>query len=209
MMHYLKYKFGIVVFFLMFSCQKSVDSLKTEKLFTKVPTSISGVTFENKILESEKLHYYKYLYIYIGGGVAAADFNNDGLEDLFFTSNIYHNKLFLNKGNFEFEDITLKAGIKKRVGFDVGVSVADVNNDGFLDIYINRAGWYQGDERLANMLYINNGDLTFTEQAEAYGLADTNRSIASTFFDYDKDGDLDLYVANAPSGLDFQVKSSI
>lgn len=197
----LKYKFGILVLFLMFSCQKSVDTLKTEKLFTKVPTSISGVTFENRILESEKLHYYKYLYIYIGGGVAAADFNNDGLEDLFFTSNIYHNKLFLNKGDFEFEDITLKAGIKKRVGFDVGVSVADVNNDGFLDIYINRAGWYKGDERLANMLYINNGDLTFTEKAEAFGLADTNRSIASTFFDYDKDGDLDVYIANAPSGF--------
>ncbi len=185
----------------MLSCQKSIDTLQAEKLFTKVPTEITGVTFENKILESEKIHYYKYLYIYIGGGVAAADFNNDGLEDLFFTSNIYHNKLFLNKGNFEFEDITLKAGIKKRVGFDVGVSVADVNNDGFLDIYINRAGWYKGDERLANMLYINNGDLTFSEQANAYGLAEINRSIASTFFDYDKDGDLDVYIANAPSGF--------
>ena len=200
-MRYVQHKYGILLFFLIISCQKSVDTLQTEKLFTKVPTDITGVTFENKILESEKIHYYKYLYIYIGGGVAAADFNNDGLEDLFFTSNIYHNKLFLNKGNFEFEDITLKAGIKKRVGFDVGVSVADVNNDGFLDIYINRAGWYNGDEKLANMLYINNGDLTFTEKAEAYGLAETNRSIASTFFDYDKDGDLDLYIANAPSGF--------
>ncbi len=200
-MRYLQYKYGVIVLFLVFSCQKSIDSLQAEKLFTTVPTSVSGVTFENRILESKKLHYYKYLYIYIGGGVAAADFNNDGLEDLFFTSNIYHNKLFLNKGNFKFEDITLNAGIKKRTGFDVGVSVADVNNDGFLDIYINRAGWYKGDERLANMLYINNGDLTFTEQAEAFGLADTNRSIASTFFDYDKDGDLDVYIANAPSGF--------
>ncbi|PIA81603.1 RNA-binding protein [Gaetbulibacter sp. 4G1] len=202
-MRYIQYKYRIVLvfFFLVFSCQKSIDTLQAEKLFTKVPTEITGVTFENKILESEKIHYYKYLYIYIGGGVAAADFNNDGLEDLFFTSNIYHNKLFLNKGDFKFEDITLKAGIKKRVGFDVGVSVADVNNDGFLDIYINRAGWYNGDEKLANMLYINNGDLTFSEQASAYGLAETNRSIASTFFDYDKDGDLDVYIANAPSGF--------
>ncbi len=152
-------------------------------------------------MESEKLHYYKYLYIYIGGGVAAADFNNDGLQDLFFTSNIYHNKLFLNKGDFKFEDITLKAGIEKRAGFDTGVSVADVNNDGFLDIYINRAGWYNGEQKLANMLYINNGDLTFTEKAEEFGLADTNRSISSTFFDYDNDGDLDVYIANAPSGI--------
>ncbi|MFV9550787.1 VCBS repeat-containing protein [Algibacter sp. PT7-4] len=181
------------------SCSNGVDNLKAEKLFTSVPSEISGVTFKNNILESEQLHYYKYQYIYIGGGVAAADFNNDGLEDLFFTSNIYHNKLFLNKGNFKFEDITLKAGIEKRVGFDVGTSVADVNNDGFLDIYINRAGWYNGDERLSNMLYINNGDLTFTEKAAEYGLDDPNRSIASTFFDYDKDGDLDLYITNAPS----------
>ncbi|WP_420321361.1 VCBS repeat-containing protein [Flagellimonas sp.] len=178
-----------------------MDDIPQHKLFSEVPAEISGVTFENKILESERLHYYKYLYIYIGGGVAAADFNNDGLQDLFFTSNIYHNKLFLNKGNFKFEDITLKAGITKRPGFDVGVSVADVNNDGFLDIYINRAGWYNGNEKLANMLYINNGDLTFTEKAKEFGLAETNRSIASTFFDYDNDGDLDVYIANAPSGI--------
>ncbi|WP_103863523.1 VCBS repeat-containing protein [Aquimarina sp. I32.4] len=195
----------LLVFFLC-SCENAVDKLSSEKLFTKVPTEITGVTFQNKILESEQLHYYKYLYIYIGGGVAAADFNNDGLKDLFFTSNIYHNKLFLNKGNFKFEDITLASGIEKRAGFDTGVSVVDINNDGFLDIYINRAGWYQGDQKLANMLYINNGDLTFTEQAEDYGLADTNRSIASTFFDYDKDGDLDVYIANAPADFDLSGK---
>ncbi|WP_198519821.1 VCBS repeat-containing protein [Polaribacter sp. ALD11] len=196
-----------MLFILLFSCGKNIESLDSNQLFTKVPVEITGVTFRNDILESERLHYYKYQYIYIGGGVAAADFNNDGLEDLFFTSNIYHNKLFLNKGNFKFEDITLKAGIVKRPGFDVGVSVADVNNDGFLDIYINRAGWYKGDEKLANMLYINNGDLTFTEQATEYGLADTNKSISSTFFDYDKDGDLDVYIANAPS--DFSLTGKI
>ncbi len=189
------------------SCGDNIDSIKPDQLFTKVPTQISGVTFENKILESEKLHYYRYQYIYIGGGVAAADFNNDGLQDLFFTSNIYPNKLFLNKGNFKFEDITEQAGIVKRTGFDTGVSVADVNNDGLLDIYINRAGWYKGDERLANMLYINNGDLTFTEQAAEYGLADSNRSISSTFFDYDKDGDLDVYITNAPS--DFNLSGAL
>ncbi len=188
------------------SCGESASNLSSEKMFTNIPTEITGVTFKNNILESDKLHYYKYLYIYIGGGVAAADFNNDGLEDLFFTSNIYHNKLFLNKGNFEFEDITIRAGIKKRVGFDVGVSIVDINNDGFLDIYINRAGWFKGEEKLANMLYINNGDLTFTEQAENYGIADKGRSVSSTFFDYDKDGDLDLYIANAPSGYSLSSK---
>ncbi|WP_074408445.1 VCBS repeat-containing protein [Aquimarina megaterium] len=202
------YKTWIVFFALtlLYSCNNQVDNLSSEKLFTTVPTEITGVTFENKILESEQLHYYKYLYIYIGGGVAAADFNNDGLEDLFFTSNIYHNKLFLNKGNFQFEDITIKSGIKKRAGFDTGVSIVDINNDGFLDIYINRAGWYEGDEKLANMLYINNGNLTFTEQAKRHGLADTNRSIASTFFDYDKDGDLDVYITNAPAEFDLSGK---
>ncbi|WP_136468707.1 VCBS repeat-containing protein [Flagellimonas onchidii] len=197
----LKYCVSAICSIAFFSCSKSVKDLPQNKLFTEVPTEISGVTFANKVLESEQLHYYKYLYIYIGGGVAAADFNNDGLQDLFFTSNIYHNKLFLNKGDFKFEDITLKAGIEKRAGFDTGVSVADVNNDGFLDIYINRAGWYNGKQKLANMLYINNGDLTFTEKAKEYGLADSNRSIASTFFDYDNDGDLDVYIANAPSGI--------
>lgn len=188
------------------ACKNDVEELPMEKLFTDVPAKITGVTFENRILESEQLHYYKYLYIYIGGGVAAADFNNDGLEDLFFTSNIYHNKLFLNKGNFKFEDITIASGIDKRVGFDTGVTVADVNHDGFLDIYICRAGWFNDDKRLANMLYINNGDLTFTEKAAEFGLADTNRSIASTFFDYDKDGDLDLYVANAPANFELSSK---
>ncbi len=189
------------------SCGKSVDGLDNGKLFTTVPEDITGVHFQNKILESEQLHYYKYLYIYIGGGVAAADFNNDGLEDLFFTSNIYPNKLYLNKGDFKFEDITEKAGITKRTGFDAGVAVADVNNDGYLDIYVNRAGWYTGDERLANMLYINNGDLTFTEQAAKYGLNDTGRSISSTFFDYDRDGDLDLFITNAPA--DFNLSGAL
>ncbi len=196
----------ILMFISLYSCKNPINKLPSEKLFTKIPTEITGVTFENKILESEQLHYYKYLYIYIGGGVAAADFNNDGLEDLFFTSNIYHNKLFLNKGNFQFEDITIKAGIKKRTGFDTAVSVVDINGDGFLDIYINRAGWYEGDQKLANMLYINNGDLTFTEQAKLHGLADTNRSITSTFFDYDKDGDLDVYITNAPAKFDLSGK---
>lgn len=189
------------------SCSRTVDDLGTEKLFASLPTEVTGVDFKNSILESEKLHYYRYLYIYIGGGVAAADFNNDGLDDLFFTSNIYPNKLYLNKGDFKFEDVTEKAGIIKRAGFDTGVSVADVNNDGFVDIYINRAGWYTGDQKLANMLYINNGDLTFTEQAEKYGIADTNRSISSTFFDYDKDGDLDLFITNAPS--DFNLSGAL
>lgn len=196
-----------ILLFCFFSCSKNSDALQSEKLFSIVTSEESGIEFENRILESEQLHYYKYQYIYMGGGVAAADFNNDGLQDLFFTSNIYPNKLYINKGDFTFEDITEQAGIIKRPGFDAGVSVADVNNDGYLDIYINRAGWYSGDEKLANMLYINNGDLTFTEQAETFGIADKNRSISSTFFDYDKDGDLDLFISNAPT--DFSLTGAL
>lgn len=138
------------------------------------------------------------MYTYIGGGVAAADFNKDGLDDLFFTSNRFDNKLYLNKGDFTFEDITEKAGIVKRSGFDAGVSIADINQDGWPDIYMSRGGWIQENGAFANMLYINQGDMTFSEKAAEYGLADTNRGISSTFFDYDKDGDLDVYLANSP-----------
>lgn len=200
MRHWCK-TFFFVSISLLLACRQDAQDLPVDRLFTEIPADVSGVDFQNKILESEGLHYYKYLYIYIGGGVATADFNNDGLVDLFFVSNIYHNRMFLNKGDFKFENITISAGIEKRIGFDTGVSVADVNNDGLLDIYVCRAGWFEDGARLANMLYINNGDLTFTEKAKEYNLDDQNRSISSTFFDYDRDGDLDLYLANAPSGF--------
>ncbi|CDF79777.1 ASPIC/UnbV domain-containing protein [Formosa agariphila KMM 3901] len=150
------------------------------------------------MIETLDENYYQYMYAYVGGGVAAADFNKDGLVDLFFISNTFDNKLYLNKGNLKFEDITTKSGIEKRTGFDTGVSVADVNQDGYLDIYIVRGGSDAEDNKFANMLYINNGDLTFTEKAEQFGLADANRGIQATFFDYDKDGDLDVYIANTP-----------
>jgi len=197
-----------MVLLLPISCGQSEDAntatpVGEDKLFTSVSAATSGIDFQNKIVETEASNYYKYMYTYIGGGVAAADFNNDGLEDLFFVSNQFANKLYLNKGDLKFEDISEKAGIVKRPGFDAGVAVADVNNDGFLDIYITRGGWQQENNGFANMMYINNGDLTFTEKAEEYGLAENNRSIAATFFDYDKDGDLDVYISNTP---DFEDK---
>ena len=120
------------------------------------------------------------------------------MEDIFFSSNSQENKLYLNKGDFKFEDITEKAGIVKREGFDTGVTVVDVNNDGFLDIYLSRGGWIDSDNKFANMLYINNGDLTFTEKAAELGIADNSRTINTIFFDYDNDNDLDAYVSNAP-----------
>ncbi|WP_242206080.1 VCBS repeat-containing protein [Aestuariivivens insulae] len=187
------------ILMLILGCEESTNTQVEEKLFTQILSEESGVDFINHIKESEDFHYYQYIYSYNGGGVAAADFNNDGLVDLFFTANTSQNKLYLNKGDFHFEDITEKAGIKDNNGFNMGISVADVNNDGYLDIYICRAGWFKEAEKLKNLLYINNGNLSFTEQAEIYGLADTSRTIAASFFDYDNDGDLDVYMSNAPT----------
>ncbi|WP_243739316.1 VCBS repeat-containing protein [Flavicella sediminum] len=176
----------------------SINNVSKKKLFTVLPPEESGIHFTNNLEETLEMNYFQYNYTYIGGGVASADFNNDGLVDLFFISNTHENKLYLNKGDLKFEDITAKAGIVKKQGFDAGVTVADVNNDGFVDIYISRGGWTDTDNKFSNLLYLNNGDLTFTEKAEELGIADANRSINAVFFDYDNDNDLDLYVNNTP-----------
>jgi len=192
-----------LVSFVFFGCAEDTLKKPEKKLFEIVSVDASGVNFKNEIQESEEFHYYNYIYSYIGGGVAAADFDNDGNIDLFFTSNQGTERLYLNLGNLKFQDITETSGLKDMEGFDTGVSVVDINADGYLDIYICRAGKYD-DERLTNLLYINNGPSTssglptFTEKASDYGLADSNRSIQSTFFDFDKDGDLDVYIANSP-----------
>jgi hypothetical protein len=192
------------LFFFFLSCETEKKSSGADKLFTRIDAAISGIHFQNELIETEEANYYKYMYSYIGGGVAAADFNQDGLEDLFFVSNTFDNKLYLNQGDLKFNDVSQEAGLLKRAGFDVGVSVADVNNDGWLDIYITRGGWKMDNNAFANMLYINNGlqadgaNVTFTERAAEYGLADNNRSVQASFFDYDKDGDLDVYVSNTP-----------
>ncbi|MEQ9439357.1 MAG: VCBS repeat-containing protein [Cyclobacteriaceae bacterium] len=181
----------------------ATDADHLPKLFTSVPSGESGIDFVNTLEESLESNYYQYMYTYIGGGVAAGDLNNDGLVDLFFTANAAANQMYLNKGNFKFEDVTAPAGITHQGGFTTGVTLADVNQDGFLDIYVSRGGWKEEDGKFANLLYINNGAApgeipTFTEQAEAVGLADANRTIQAVFFDYDKDNDLDVYVSNTP-----------
>ncbi|WP_422080386.1 VCBS repeat-containing protein [Ulvibacterium sp.] len=168
------------------------------KLFTLISKTDSGIDFVNTLEETLESNYYQYMYTYIGGGIAAGDINNDGLVDLYFTSNSAEDKLYLNKGDFKFEDITPGSGISNNKGFNTGVTMVDVNNDGNLDIYVSRGGWKDDDNKFANLLYINNGDLSFTERAEEMGLADANRTIQATFFDYDKDNDLDVYISNTP-----------
>ncbi|HSD07681.1 VCBS repeat-containing protein [Flavobacterium sp.] len=166
-----------------------------EKIFSSLDRSKTGIDFSNNLVENDTLNYFTYPYIYMGGGVATGDINNDGLIDIFFTGNQVSNKLYLNKGNLKFEDITQTAGVSGDSRWYTGVTMADVNGDGFLDIYCSVAGKF-GPKN--NQLYINNKNGTFTERAKEYGIDDIGSSVQGTFFDYDKDGDLDLFVANYP-----------
>mgnify|MGYP000385813241 CR=1 FL=1 len=186
------------------SCKKAdreenkISLQDVPKLFTTIPSEVSKIDFINTLEETIESNYYQYMYTYIGGGVAVGDINNDGLLDLYFTSNSSEDKLYLNQGNFRFKDITEIAGTTINDGFNTGVTMVDINNDEYLDIYVSRGGWKDDDDKFANLLYINNGDLTFTEKASEMGLADANRSIQATFFDYDRDNDLDVYISNTP-----------
>lgn len=167
-------------------------------LFELVDPEKSGVKFENKLQEYSEEHIFNFNYLYNGAGVAIGDINNDGLQDIYFTANRAKDKLYLNKGNFKFEDISESSGISAFSGWRSGVAMADVNGDGWLDIYVCRGGFKNDPVKNANLLFINNGDNTFTELASRYGIADIGFSIAACFFDYDNDNDLDLYVTNRP-----------
>jgi hypothetical protein len=155
----------------------------------------TGISFRNQLEYDEQLNTYTYRNFYNGAGIAVGDINNDGLQDLYFAGNLVDNKLYLNKGDFRFEDITLSAGVASANVWSTGVSMADVNGDGWLDIYVCKSGPPEGDNR-NNELFINNGDMTFTEQAAAYGVDDLGLSNHAAFLDFDKDGDLDFYLLN-------------
>lgn len=165
------------------------------RLFTSIPSSYSNVDFNNKLEFDDEYNIYTYRNFYNGGGVGLADVNNDGLIDVFFTGNMQPNKLYLNKGNFKFEDISDKAGISQNGRWSTGVSMADVNGDGYMDIYVCNSGKFKGKDNF-NQLFINNKNSTFTEKAKEYGVADPGITTHAAFFDYDKDGDLDLYILN-------------
>jgi hypothetical protein len=178
---------------LVFSCKPQTEN--KDSLFSKLSPKQTHIDFENRLSETEQFNIIQYLYFNNGAGVAAGDINNDGLVDLYFTSNQQPNKLFLNKGNLKFEDITEAAGVAGKGDWKTGVTMADVNGDGLLDIYVCQVGAYKNIKG-RNQLFINQGNLKFKEEAKNYGLDFQGFSTQAAFFDYDMDGDLDMYLLN-------------
>lgn len=163
--------------------------------FESLHPARTGIQFKNTLEESPQSNVLTYEYFYNGGGVAVGDINNDGLDDIYFTGNMKPNALYINEGDFKFKEVAEAAGVACNTSWKTGVTMADVNHDGFLDIYVCYSG--KGDpEKRRNKLFINNGDLTFTDRAAEYGLDDMGHSTHASFFDFDKDGDLDMYLLN-------------
>ncbi len=196
---------GIIFFIslILASCKLGDDQSKIDStLFTLLPSSQTGISFANNVVYEEEFNVYTYRNFYNGAGVGIGDINNDGLVDIYFCGNQEPNKLYLNKGNFVFEDITEHAGVACENVWSTGVSMVDINGDGYLDIFVCKSGSPEGENR-HNELYINNGELPdgepslrFTESAKEYGIEDRGLSNHAAFFDYDKDGDLDCYLLN-------------
>ena len=184
---------ALIILLFAFSC-KPAEKERNE-LFTLLSPVETNVDFTNQLTETEQFNIIQYLYFNNGAGVAAGDINNDGLTDLYFTSNQNPNKLYLNMGNLKFEDITKKAGVEGKGDWKTGVTMADVNGDGFLDIYVCQVGNYKVVHG-KNQLFINKGDLTFKDEGSEYGLDFQGFSTQAAFFDYDTDGDLDMYLLN-------------
>ncbi len=197
------FAFSTIILIVCISCSKQKDSL-----FAELDVSKTNINFQNTLFDDGPLNVANYIYFYNGGGVSIGDINNDGLQDVLFTGNMVKNRLFINKGNFEFEDITAKSGVAEKQGWCTGATMADVNGDGYTDIYICRSADINPEMR-KNLLFINNGltpnpspaergawSGTFTEQADAFGLGDVGYSTQAAFLDYDKDGDLDCFINN-------------
>src|SRR5215204_3061781 len=195
------------VFLFLLSCNSSDES---PPLFQLVDHT--GINFTNTVTDGEIENSFYFRNFYNGGGVAIGDINNDGLADVLLTSNQGENKLYLNKGNFKFEDVTEQSGMKQDNMWSTGVTMADINHDGWLDIYICNSGHMESGHR-RNKLYINNKDLSFTESAAKYGLDISAYTTQVSFFDYDLDGDLDCFMINnspiSPSSLNYVSRNDI
>ncbi len=179
---------------LLAGCQRAPAPPASPTLFESLPPESTGVTFVNRLPDDTAFNILNYLYYYDGGGVAVGDVNNDGLPDLYFTSNLGSNRLYLNRGNYHFEDVTARAGVADSEGWKTGVTMADVNGDGYVDIYVSGVDYLTMHGR--NVLFINNGDGTFTDRTKEYGLDHVGYGTQALFFDYDGDGDLDMYMLN-------------
>jgi len=201
-MHFYRVTYQLIFFwlFLLTACSNN-SKVDPHFHFTKMPAAETGIAFNNNISEDDSINVFTNEYMYNGAGVGIGDFNNDGLQDVFFCGSMVSSKLYINKGNFKFEDVTEMAGLQTN-RWCTGVSVVDINDDGFQDIYV-AASHSTDREKRKNLLFINDGrsregrgEVHFTEQAAAYNLADTGYSTQAAFFDYDKDGDLDMYLLN-------------
>lgn len=205
-----KYNYLFLLFVLLFSAcsgtstedKRATEEVEAAPIFQQVHFTKSKISFINTLREDREHNFFNFNYIYNGAGAAVGDFDNDGLEDVYLVANQGGNKLFHNQGELTFADITETAGVAADGAWKNGVTVVDVNQDGWDDIYLVRSGRYEEASKRANQLFINNGDLTFTEAAQTYGLADTGYGMQAYFFDYDRDGDLDLYLMN--HRMDFQ-----
>ena len=200
------YWMRICIVVLMAGALVACESASQKTLFSKLPSDSTGITFTNEVEGRPGRHLLNFTYLYNGGGVAAGDVNDDGRPDLYFTANMGPNALYLNQGNFQFKEVTTEAGVQDTTGWTTGVTMGDVNGDGHLDIYVCKAGNIGADHR-SNRLYVNDGDGTFTERAAEYGLDASSYSTHATFFDYDRDGDLDLYLLNNPPIRDSRLSS--
>ncbi len=194
------HRFCTLFLFIFFAVSVSAQQNNANKMFTLMHPNSTGVTFRNDIIETQTMFLYIYEYLYVGAGVSTGDINNDGLPDIYFTSTLGSNKLYLNLGGFKFQDITESAGVTGGDGIKTGTTMVDINNDGYLDIMICKSG-YKDPNLRKKILYVNNKNNTFTNRAAEYGLDDASYSMQSYFFDYDNDGDKDVYFLNHP--IDF------
>lgn len=187
-------KFNALIYMSILLVFIGCHSADEESRFRSISSSESNITFANEVEQSLDFNMINYLYFYDGAGVSIGDINNDGLPDIYFTANMGSNKLYLNKGNFEFIDITDKAGVEGTGNWTTGTTMVDINGDGLLDVYVCNVHYRSKQGR--NQLFINNGDSTFTERAAEYGLDFRGYSKQAVFFDMDRDGDLDMYLLN-------------
>ena len=194
----IKHRFFPFLIAVIFLASASAQQPNDTKLFTLLAESSTGVGFRNDILETSNMFMYMYENLYVGGGVSVGDINNDGLPDIYFSSTLGSNKLYINLGNFKFKDITETAGVNGGDGIKTGINMVDINNDGWLDIFICKSG-YKDPSLRKKILYINNKNSTFTNRAAEYGLEESSFTIQSYFFDYDNDGDKDVFFVNHPS----------